>query len=89
MQSRLSISSTHTGFSKMAEIQKIKNSVRFDSKISDLYKYCAEGWSVTMSEAKAGLNLKTAEYDVYKDSEHYTRVRKVYGKKSHSYDCSN
>lgn len=45
----------------------------YTTKIDSLYKYIAEGWSVTMSESKAGL----ASDANYKRSEHFNRVRKI------------
>lgn len=49
--------------------------VSYTAKIDSLYKYIAEGWSVTLSENKAGLT-----HDVnYKRSEHFNRVRKIAG----------
>lgn len=53
----------------------------FECKVADLYKFCAEGWSVAMAENKAGLGIGTKDFEYYKESEHYLRVRKVYAKK--------
>lgn len=48
-------------------------SVSYNAKIDSLYKYIAEGWSVTLSESKAGLTHDS----MYKRSEHFARVRRI------------
>lgn len=50
----------------------------FVSKIHDLYKFVNEGWSIQMAEAKAGVGITTKLYPLYKESEHYEKIRIVY-----------
>lgn len=64
--------------------RKIARSNNYDYKIHLLYKYCAEGWSIELSENKAGLYKKTNAYDTYKESEHFQRIRTMYAKKEKS-----
>jgi hypothetical protein len=57
-----------------------QSSVGFEYKIFNLYKYLAEGDSITLSEGKAGLRPSMKDYQVYKASPHYERVRTMYAK---------
>jgi hypothetical protein len=55
--------------------------IEFNARVDALYKYCAEGWSIVMSESKAGIGIGSQYYEQYKNSEHHARIRKMYDKK--------
>lgn len=42
-----------------------------------LYKHINDGWSVSVSEARANLKYSSQLYRKYRLSEHYERVRKI------------
>lgn len=62
------------------EQRRITASVDFNCKMDNLYKFLAQGWSMAMAEAKAGLRPSMKDYSLYKSSEHYNRVRAMYAK---------
>lgn len=51
----------------------------FQYKIENLYKFLAQGWGLALSESKAELRPTMKDYQHYKASPHYERVRKMYG----------
>jgi hypothetical protein len=55
--------------------------IEFNARIQALYKHCAEGWSIVMSESKAGIGIGSQYYEQYKNSEHHQRIRQMYDKR--------
>jgi hypothetical protein len=58
--------------------------IPFEAKIADLYKFCAAGDSIALSENKAGLGRNTTDFDKYKESAHYELIRQQYKQRSPS-----
>lgn len=63
-----------------SDLRRVISSMDFKHKVDNLYKFLSQGWSIAISESKAGLRPSMKDYSVYKSSEHYERVRTMYAK---------